>query len=118
VYDAVTSTRVYRPAMLPHEGIEILYAGAGVKFEHEMVEAFRRAVALYPVGLSVTLNNGMKGIVVKQNHGLSERPIVRILENDRTELDSPYDLDLSKELSVLIVETEMRSNKKTIKNLP
>lgn len=33
VFDAVTSNRVYRQAMLPHEGLEILYAGAGSLFE-------------------------------------------------------------------------------------
>ena len=33
VFDAVTSNRVYRLAMLPHEGLEILYAGSGTKFD-------------------------------------------------------------------------------------
>ena len=30
VFDAVTSNRVYRSAMLPHEGLEMLYAGMSV----------------------------------------------------------------------------------------
>ncbi|WP_311627905.1 HD domain-containing phosphohydrolase [Peribacillus simplex] len=29
VFDAVTSNRIYRKAMLPHQGLEILYAGSG-----------------------------------------------------------------------------------------
>ena len=85
VFDAVTSNRVYRSAMLPHEGLEILYAGAGTKFEIPIVEAFRRAVAIYPNGLSVVLNDGRKGVVSGQNIGIGDRPIIRILE----EIDQP-----------------------------
>ncbi|WP_369073390.1 MULTISPECIES: hypothetical protein [Peribacillus] len=29
MFDAVTSNRVYRKAMLPHQGLEVLYAGVG-----------------------------------------------------------------------------------------
>jgi putative nucleotidyltransferase with HDIG domain len=112
VFDAVTSNRVYRRAMLPHEGLEILYSGAGTQFDKEMVEAFRKAVAVYPVGLSVELNDGRKGIVAKQNHGLSERPVVRILEEDGRELREPYEIDLKEQLNVAIVgcETTMISD--------
>ena len=106
VYDAVTSNRVYRSAMLPHEGLEILYAGAGTQFEHNMVEAFRKAVAVYPAGITVILNDNRKGIVVRQNEGLSERPVIRILEEDGKELTIPYELDLAKELSIVIKETD------------
>ncbi|WP_102344996.1 HD-GYP domain-containing protein [Bacillus sp. Marseille-P3661] len=107
VYDAVTSNRVYRKAMLPTEGLEILYTGAGTKFEQPMIEAFRRAIAVYPVGITVYLGDGRKGVVVKQNPGMNERPIIRILEHaDGRILDRPYELDLGKELSVVIVETD------------
>ena len=44
VFDAITSNRVYRNAMLPHEGLEILYAGCGRLFDLKIVEAFRSAV--------------------------------------------------------------------------
>jgi putative nucleotidyltransferase with HDIG domain len=106
VFDAVTSNRVYRRAMLPHEGLEILYSGAGTQFDKEMVEAFRKAVAVYPVGLSVELNDGRKGIVAKQNDGLSERPVVRILEEDGRELNEPYEINLKEQLNVMIVGCE------------
>lgn len=106
VYDAVTSNRVYRSAMLPHEGLEILYAGAGSQFDLQMVEAFRKAIAVYPVGLNVYLSDGRRGIVVKQNKLLSERPVIRILAENSKELETPYELDLSKELTVVIAETD------------
>lgn len=66
VFDAVTSNRVYRKAMLPHEGLEILYAGVGTLFDPQVVDAFRKAVAIYPIGMTVQLNDGSSGIIVKQ----------------------------------------------------
>ncbi|MDP4085631.1 MAG: HD-GYP domain-containing protein [Bacillota bacterium] len=102
VFDAVTSNRVYRQAMLPHEGLEILYAGSGTLFDTKIIEAFRQAVAVYPTGITVILNDGRKGIVSGQNAGLSGRPIVRILEQNGAEITEPYDLDLKSELDVMI----------------
>ncbi|WP_017756318.1 HD-GYP domain-containing protein [Calidifontibacillus oryziterrae] len=106
VYDAVTSNRVYRKAMLPQEGLEILYAGAGTKFEIHMVEAFRRAIAAYPVGLTVRLSDGRRGVVIRQNPGLSDRPVIRIFDHDGKIIEATYELDLKDELAVVIVETD------------
>ncbi|HHY71789.1 MAG TPA: HD-GYP domain-containing protein [Bacillus bacterium] len=106
VYDAVTSNRVYRKAMLPNEGLEILYAGAGSQFEIGLVEAFRKAIAAYPIGLTVYLNDGRKGIVVRQNIGSTDRPIIRIIEENGMYLQEPYEIDLLKELTIFIVETD------------
>lgn len=102
VFDAVTSNRVYRKGMLPHEGLEILYAGAGTKFDNPIIEAFRRAVAIYPNGLVVELNDGRKGIVSAQNAGIGDRPIVRILEENNKQLANPYEVDLRTNLHLLI----------------
>lgn len=106
VFDAVTSNRVYRDAMLPHEGLEILYAGVGSKFETKIVEAFRRSVAVYPVGLTVELNDGRKGIVAKQNHGISDRPIIRILEESGQQLSDPYEINLKEKLDLMIINCD------------
>ncbi|MFJ7831214.1 HD-GYP domain-containing protein [Peribacillus sp. NPDC097284] len=104
VFDAVTSNRVYRKAMLPHEGLEILYAGAGKKFDKQIIEAFRRAVAIYPNGLTVELNDGRKGIVSSQNEGIGDRPVVRILEEPNHKVVHPYEVDLRTDLHLLIKE--------------
>ena len=102
VFDAVTSNRVYRNAMLPHEGLEILYAGAGTKFEVQIVEAFRRSVAIYPNGLSVVLSDGRKGVISHQNIGIGDRPIVRILEEGDKPISEFYEVDLKREPQLLI----------------
>ncbi|MBP2240429.1 putative nucleotidyltransferase with HDIG domain [Cytobacillus eiseniae] len=101
VFDAVTSNRVYRKAMLPHEGLEILYAGSGTLFEKEIVEAFRLAVAIYPVGITVEISDGRKGIVTHQNTGLGDRPVIRIVEENGEQVN-PYKLDMKNELNVVI----------------
>ncbi|MFD2045146.1 HD-GYP domain-containing protein [Ornithinibacillus salinisoli] len=104
VFDAVTSNRVYRDAMLPHEGLEILYAGAVNLFDREMVEAFKKSIVVYPNGLTVLLNDGTSGVVVKQNKHLCDRPIVRVIKDKHKQMITPYELDLSKELNITITK--------------
>ncbi|MFS0780307.1 HD-GYP domain-containing protein [Bacillus sp. 1P06AnD] len=112
VFDAVTSNRVYRKAMLPHEGLEILYSGSGTMFDQEIVEAFRRAVAIYPVGLTVVLNDGRVGVVCKQNTGISDRPVVRIIEENHHPVGEPYEIDLLKKMDLVIVDCDKNFIKK------
>ncbi|ARK31964.1 HD-GYP domain-containing protein [Halalkalibacter krulwichiae] len=106
VFDAVTSNRIYRKPMLPHEGLELLYSGVGHQFEHSLVEAFRNTIAVYPVGLRVKLSDGRKGFVMKQNKQLSTHPIVHVTEEHNLVLAIGYDIDLTKHLNVTIIETE------------
>ncbi|WP_223701437.1 HD-GYP domain-containing protein [Sutcliffiella deserti] len=110
VFDAVTSHRIYRSAMLPHEGLEILYAGSDTLFEPSIIEAFRKSVAIYPFGLTVTLNDGRKGLVVGQNKDLTERPIIRIIEEEGTEIEEPYDINLKDYLDVGIVDCDIKNH--------
>lgn len=102
VFDAVTSNRVYRSAMLPHEGLEILYSGVGKLFDKELVEAFRKSVAVYPNGLTVELSDGRKGVVSIQHPHVCDRPTIRILEDGDLQVATPYELDLIKHLNVVI----------------
>ena len=86
--------------MLPHEGLELLYSGVEKQFDTNIVKAFHKAVAIYPVGITVELNDGRKGVVVKQNV-LSDRPTVRILEEQGHPI-TPYEISLMEKLSVVI----------------
>lgn len=106
VFDAVTSNRIYHSAMLPHEGMEILYAGSGKLFQRTIIKAFRDTVAIYPVGLTVVLDNGTKGVVAKQNAGLGERPIIRVLEENGRKVTTPYEIDLKENLHTMIIECD------------
>lgn len=102
-YDAMTTHRVYRNAMLPHQVMDILYTEAGTKFDTAKIEMFRDKIAIYPLGVAVTLNTGESGVVVDLNAAYPHRPVVRILENEEGEqLTTPYEVDLSKKLHILI----------------
>jgi HD-GYP domain-containing protein (c-di-GMP phosphodiesterase class II) len=103
-YDAMTTNRVYRAPMLPHEAMERLYAGSGTLYEQHMLQHFRDKVAIYPIGISVTLHTCERGVVVDFNNSYPHRPIVRVLYNEAgEELAVPYEIDLSKQLTVMIV---------------
>ena len=106
VFDAVTSNRVYRDAMLPQEGLDILYSGSGTLFDQEMVRTFRKTIAVYPNGVTVELSDKRTAVVVKQNSPLYERPIVRVFKEEDTEV-TPYELDLANVLDVTIVKYDI-----------
>lgn len=106
-YDAMTTNRVYRRSMLPHEAMETIYSGTGTLFDQKKIEVFRDRVAIYPIGQSVMLNTGEMGVVVDLNGAYAHRPIVRVLRDaDAQDLKEPYEVDLSKKLSVLIAGVE------------
>ncbi|PKR78090.1 hypothetical protein CEY16_09235 [Halalkalibacillus sediminis] len=104
VFDAVTSNRVYRKGMLPHEGLEILYSGSNGLFKKEYVDLFRKTISIYPNGAYVELNDGRRGIVADQSKSIPDRPIIRILEDKDMKLNMHeiYEIDLSVSPSVMI----------------
>ncbi|MEK3883081.1 HD-GYP domain-containing protein [Paenibacillus sp. PL2-23] len=103
-YDAMTTNRVYRSPMLPHEAVERLYAGTGTLYEQRMLQLFRDKVAIYPIGINVRLQSGERGIVAGLNNTYPHRPTVRVLYNEAgEELKSPYEIDLSTQLTAMIV---------------
>ncbi|MNO55559.1 Cyclic di-GMP phosphodiesterase response regulator RpfG [compost metagenome] len=110
-YDALTTHRVYRSAMLPHQAMEIIYGGCGDLYEKKMLELFRDHVAIYPLGIGVTLSTGEKGVVSKIHSDIPQRPVIRVLSDPKgADLKSPYDVDLRHQLSVVITEVELIGN--------
>lgn len=102
-FDAMTTHRTYKQAVLPHQAVEELFAGSGELFDSHMVTIFRDRVAIYPPGMSVELSTGEVGVVVDINASLPHRPIVRILwDENGQELKDIYEIDLSKRLNVTI----------------
>ncbi|MFZ3130546.1 MAG: HD domain-containing phosphohydrolase [Desulfosporosinus sp.] len=63
----------------PNEAVEISMANAGVLFSQELIEAFLKHIVVYPIGSTIELNSGDKGIVVCQNQGMPTRPIIQTL---------------------------------------
>ena len=102
-YDAMTTNRIYRSPILPHDAIEHLYAGSGQLYDHRMLSEFRDKVVLYPIGIPVKLSNGVSGVVADYHANYPSRPIIRVIKDEDNErLSAPYDLDMSKILNVMI----------------
>jgi HD-GYP domain-containing protein (c-di-GMP phosphodiesterase class II) len=107
-YDAMTSHRIYREAMLPHQAVEALYSGSDILYDTTMLRLFRDKVAIYPIGLMVKLNTGQSAIVSDINSTCAHRPIIRIFTDEEgMELKAPFDMDLSTHLNVLISKIEL-----------
>jgi hypothetical protein len=103
VFEAMTATRAYKRPILPSEVIEYLYANCGTLFDGEYVEAFRDHVALYPVGVTIQLNDGRCGVVVRNQSEFPQRPVIRIFAHG-AESVTPYELDMAVTLNVVVAD--------------
>lgn len=104
VYDALTTDRPYRKAFLPHEALKIINNGVGTIFEGEVVRAFMKRVAPFPVGTILAISTGEVGVVV-DNHGKNlARPVIRVVMNQNRKVDELAEIDLLKQADVEITK--------------
>ena len=78
-YGALTSNKEYAPAISPSHAIRVLYDARDVEFQAELVEAFIRAIGVYPAGTLVELSSGEIGVVVAEYRIRRLHPKVLIL---------------------------------------
>ncbi|WP_195571916.1 HD-GYP domain-containing protein [Paenibacillus sp. 1001270B_150601_E10] len=103
-YDAMTTHRVYRSALMPHEALEILYTGAGTLYDQSMLCLFRDSIAVYPLGMTVLLSTGETGVVARINPIYPQRPVIRLLTDpDGVPYADLREKDLSKSLNITIL---------------
>ncbi|MFO7941370.1 MAG: HD-GYP domain-containing protein [Bacillota bacterium] len=79
VYDAMTSDRVYRDKMAPHEAIRLLEGPSGENLDPVITDALIERVAHSPVGTRLLLSTGELAVVCAQGASSARRPRVRIL---------------------------------------
>jgi len=104
VFDAMTSHRVYRNALLPSDSMAWIRSKASVAFEEEAVDIFHRTISLFPIGMTVQLNTGETAVVIDTNADAPDRPIVRVFKDPNGETLSVFhELDLNKHVDVTIV---------------
>ena len=103
VYDAVTSDRPYRKALLPHEAYELMQVSGNQHFDPEILLIFLGKIAIYPVGTMVRLNTGDIGVVTLVESGWPTRPVVRlIMDTHRRLYPDATTLDMRNHLTVFI----------------
>ncbi|MBQ2823876.1 MAG: HD-GYP domain-containing protein [Oscillospiraceae bacterium] len=81
VYDALTSNRPYRIPNPPNEAIEFIMAGNETHFDEQIIRAFLRKVAPFPVGAKVKLSNGENATVLKNYPDAPLRPMVSVTDS-------------------------------------
>ncbi|MCD5415072.1 MAG: HD-GYP domain-containing protein [Clostridiales bacterium] len=97
IYDAVTTNRVYREGMLPHQGINFLMSIVGSELDFSLTTQFVRSIAPYPLFTKVLLNTGEEGVVIRLHGNYPHRPVVRLIHHNLVR-------DLMSELTVFVSE--------------
>jgi hypothetical protein len=73
----------------------MLYMERNTKFQAELVEAFIKAVGIYPAGTLVELTSGAVGIVLAECRSRRLLPkVILVLDADKNKLARPGILDL------------------------
>jgi HD-GYP domain-containing protein (c-di-GMP phosphodiesterase class II) len=90
VYDALTSKRDYREAMPPAFAFKTVIQEANKAFDPDFIKVFLRRVSPYPVGLTLTLADGRKGVVYKNYLGNPFSPSIKIIQEAGQKLSNPY----------------------------
>lgn len=79
VYEAMTSDRPQRRAVLPEAVHAFMMEKRGTLFDVDMVDAMFQRVALYPTGTILSLWGGYVAVVIKQDPRSNSRPVVRVV---------------------------------------
>lgn len=105
VYDALTTDRIYRKKMLPHEVVDYMCSLSNKHFDKIVLDAFISHIANYPVGTAVRLNSGEKGLVAKYNKNFPNRPVIRVVMDESGKmLAKPKEVDLLRRQEYRIVD--------------
>jgi HD-GYP domain-containing protein (c-di-GMP phosphodiesterase class II) len=104
IYDALTSDRVYRKKVLPHEAAEYLLCISNSQIDTKIAKVFLKDVAIYPKGCQVLLNTNQIGVVMDSNSKMPLRPLLKILsDRDKHPVKSPFEFELQTHPDVFIV---------------
>ena len=90
-----------------YEAIEYIKANQGIKYDATITDKLLESVAVYPVGINVITSEGEMGVVVRQNHKFTDRPVIKMLKHaDGSPYKDDVEKDLMKYLTLFIVDTE------------
>lgn len=115
VYDALTSSRVYKDAIPPVLAVKKVFKVSGHAWKPGLAEQFIKLVGIFPVGTVVQLSNGTTGIVCQQDNQSPLKPTVLVIQKkDRPY--APYYLKLAQNEQVSINRVLVPSELASIKN--
>lgn len=106
VYDAVTSTRAYKPGWEPGIALKRMASWKG-HFDPVILNAFVKSLGIYPIGTVVMLKSGRLAVVVRQSQDSLLTPVVKAFFSTKSLAHIPAEeMDLSRQGSDEIVSNE------------
>jgi len=96
-YGAMVSPRAHRLPLLPYQAMRIVMdSGARGMLDWEIVQAFVRALSIYPVGSWVRMEGGEIARVVRASPEIPEKPVISVIADaQRNVLSVPVEIDLA-----------------------
>lgn len=79
VYDALTSDRCYKQAILPNKALGIMYGMRDQDFDPLEIQLFIKCLGIFPAGSFVRLNTGEYALVFESNSIQPLTPKIRIV---------------------------------------
>ncbi|MGP1716394.1 MAG: HD-GYP domain-containing protein [Methylophilus sp.] len=106
VYDALTSTRAYKPGWEPGIALKRMASWNG-HFDPVVLEAFVKSMGIYPIGTVVMLKSGRLAVVVRQSPDSLLRPVVKAFFSTKSLVHIPVEeIDLSRQGADEIISNE------------
>lgn len=79
VYDALTSDRSYKDAILPNKALAIMYGMRNQDFDAHELQMFIKCLGIFPSGSLVKLNTGFYGVVYESNPLQPLMPKIKVI---------------------------------------
>ena len=99
-YDAMTSENHYNPGFSASHAMSELYRQRNKAYDGELVDAFIRAIGVFPVGTVIETHNGEIGIVVSTSDDKKLNPsVIMVLNHKKKPFEKPHILNTAKVLA-------------------
>lgn len=82
IYDALTTTRPYRPPLPPLRALELMQTECQAHVEPRLFRQFVTMLGPYPWGTLLGLPGGRLGVVTRPNAAAPDNPFARVLETE------------------------------------
>lgn len=103
VYDALTTSRSYRPAWTTKDTLDYMARQSGTHFDPDILNAFFQTISVYPIGTMVKLTDDTIALIIKNTPGCMLHPVVRVLSSSN--YSSGYEMDLAKVADLNILKS-------------